>query len=157
MNRPPSASSRPQRIPHWDVSAIRAGGLLALLIAVPLWVASSWSLDQGNWALTALFTLGALVGFVLGAACAAWIQRLGLPLAHGLVTAAGTYVIVQVVVTAYRLGAGITVNWFGVVFYITVAAGAGLIGGFIGMRLRSAGFVPSSERRLDHLDDEGSR
>jgi len=138
-----------ERAPNWDVVAIRAGAGLALVIAVPLWIAASWSADNENYGMTALFTIGALVGFVLGAACAAWLQRLRLPLAHGMVTAVGTYVAVQVIVTGYRLATGGEVNWFGVLFYVTVALGAGLVGGFIGLRLRSVGLVPSSERRDD--------
>lgn len=149
MNRPNDPASPVRRAPSWDLTAIRAGGLLALVVAVPLWIGASWAQERENWALTAAFTLGALAGFVLGAACAAWIQRLGLPLAHGLVTAIGTYVAVQVVVTVYRLATGGRVNVFGALFYITLAGGAGLIGGFVGLRLRAAGFVPSSQRRLD--------
>lgn len=137
------------RAPNWDVVAIRAGAALALVIAVPLWIAASWSTDNENWGLTALFTIGALIGFVLGAACAAWLQRLRLPLAHGMVTAVGTYVAVQVLVTTYRLATGADINWFGVLFYVTVALGAGLVGGFIGLRLRAVGFIPSTERRAD--------
>lgn len=144
------------RAPTWDTTALRAGALVALVIAVPLWIGASWAADRDQWGLTAVLTLGALLGFVFGAACAAWIQTLQLPLAHGLVTAVGTYVTVQVVVTVYRLAVGNDVNWFSAFFYVTLAAGAGFLGGILGSRLRASGFVPSSQRRLDLEQLRGS-
>jgi hypothetical protein len=135
------------RGPNWDLSAIRAGGLLALVIAVPLWTAASWAQNAGRSGLTLILTLGALGGFVIGAAAAAWSQRRGLPLAHGLVTAVGTYVLVQAVVSVYRLANGDSIDWFRVVFFVTVAAGAGMIGGFLGLRMRQTGMLPSRERQ----------
>jgi hypothetical protein len=134
------------RTPNWDLSAIRAGGLLALVIAVPLWTAATWAQGTGRSGLTLILTLGALGGFVFGAAAAAWAQRKGLPLAHGLVTAVGTYVLVQVVVSMYRLANGDSIDWFRVVFFVTVAAGAGMIGGLLGQRMRQTGMLPSRER-----------
>lgn len=135
-----------RRLPNWDASAIRAGGLLSLLIAVPLWVAASWAQGAGRAGLTLILTLGALFGFMFGAAAAAWSQRRGLPLAHGLVTAVGTYLLVQLVVSIYRLSTGSSIDWFRIVFFVTVAAGAGLVGGFLGMRMRQSGMLPSRER-----------
>jgi hypothetical protein len=139
-------SSSP-RTPNWDLSAIRAGGLLALVIAVPLWIAATWAQGSGRTGVTVILTLGALGGFVVGAAAAAWAQRRGLPLAHGLVTAVGTYGLVQVVVSVYRLLTGEPIDWFRVVFFITVAAGAGLLGGLLGARMRQTGMLPSRERQ----------
>lgn len=143
-----------RRAPRWDPAAIRAGALVALVIAVPLWIAASWSMDGERWGLTALFTLGALAGFVLGAACAAWVQQLGLPLAHGIVTSVGTYLAVQVVVSAYRIATSSAIDVFGIMFFVTLAALAGVVGGLVGMRMRAAGFVPSTQRRLDHLTSD---
>jgi uncharacterized membrane protein YfcA len=94
-----------------------------------------------------ILTLGALGGFVIGAAAAAWAQRRGLPLAHGLVTAVSTYVLVQVAVSVYRVANGEDIDWFRVVFFVTVAAGAGMIGGLLGMRMRQTGMLPSRERQ----------
>jgi hypothetical protein len=134
------------RTPNWDASAIRAGALLSLIVAVPLWVAASWAQGAGRSGLTLILTLGALGGFTFGAAGAAWSQRKGLPLAHGLVTSVGTYLLVQLVVSIYRVANGESINWFRILFFVTVAAGAGLIGGFLGMRMRQTGMVPSRER-----------
>ena len=64
--------------------------------------------------------LGAVVGFVLGAGCAAWVQRVGFPLSHGLVTAVGTYLAAQAVFIVVRLVRGLDVRWFAVVFNLTV-------------------------------------
>jgi hypothetical protein len=135
------------RSPNWDLSAIRAGGLLALVIAVPLWTAATWAQGAGRSGLTLILTLGALGGFVIGATAAAWAQGRGLPLAHGLVTAVGTYVLVQVVVSTFRLANGESIEWFRVVFFVTVAAGAGMIGGLLGARMRQTGMLPSRERQ----------
>jgi uncharacterized membrane protein YfcA len=135
-----------RRLPNWDASAIQAGGLLALVIAVPLWVAASWAQGAGRSGLTLILTLGALFGFMFGAAAAAWTQRKGLPLAHGLVTSVGTYLLVQLVVSVYRLATGSSIDWFRILFFVTIAAGAGLIGGFLGMRMRQTGMLPSRER-----------
>lgn len=134
---------------RWDATAIRAGGSLALLFAIPAFFAASWASNREMVALAALFSFVALGAFMLGAACAAWIQRLRLPLAHGIVTAIVTYLAVQVVVSIYRVVRGDPVDLLVVFFYLTLAALAGLLGGLVGQRLRSVGFVPSSERTLD--------
>lgn len=140
--------SRPAAESRWDASALRAGALLALVIAVPSWIGASWSMERESFALNALFTLVALIGFVLGAACSAWIQQRSYPLAHGVATAVGTYVAVQVIVSTYRVIMGTGVNMFSILLFTTVAAVAGLIGGVLGSRMRRLGFVPSSQRRL---------
>ena len=79
----------------------------------------------------------------MGAGCAAWVQRRELPLSHGLATAMGTYVAAQTVFIVIRLIRGSDVNWFAALFNLSVVAGAGLIGGLLGQRLRSKGFRPS--------------
>ena len=83
------------------------------------------------------------MGFVLGAGCAAWVQRCELPLTHGLATAIGTYTIAQAVFILIKLVRGSEVNWFAALFNLSVMAGAGLIGGLLGKRLRDRGFRPS--------------
>jgi len=50
-----------------------------------------------------------------------------------------TFIVVQLV-------SGNSVNWFGAFFNLSVVGGVGLIGGWIGRRLRAKGFVPSFER-----------
>jgi uncharacterized membrane protein YfcA len=129
---------------RWDVDALRAGGMVALVFAVPFSIGARWAADsQDDSALALWLSIGAVIGFVLGAGCAAWVQRRQLPLSHGLATAIGTYVLAQTVFIAIRLLRGSDVNWFAALFNLSVVAGAGLIGGFLGQRLRSKGFVPS--------------
>ena len=129
---------------RWDVDALRAGGMVALVFAVPFSLAARWAADsRDDGALALWLSLGAVVGFVLGAGCAAWVQRRDLPLSHGLVTAVGTYTAAQAVFIAIRLIRGSDVNWFAAFFNLSVVAAAGLIGGLLGQRLRSQGFRPS--------------
>ena len=129
---------------RWDLEALRAGGMVALVFAVPFSIGARWAADSRDDSALALWlSIGAVIGFVLGAGCAAWVQRRQLPLSHGLATAIGTYVLAQTVFIAIRLLRGSDVNWFAALFNLSVVAGAGLIGGFLGQRLRSKGFVPS--------------
>ena len=83
---------------RWDWDAIRAGGGVALVFAVPFSIAARWAADRDDpGSLAVWLSLGAVLGFVLGAGCAAWVQRTGTPLTHGIVTAVGTYVVAQAV------------------------------------------------------------
>jgi len=127
----------------WDRDAIRAGALVALVFAIPFSLAGRVIADRdGDSTLLVWLNLGAVLGFVLGAGCAAWVQRVDAPLSHGLVTAIGTYVAAQAVFVAVRLVIGAEVRWFSVLFNLTVTLGAGLIGGLLGGRLRSRGILP---------------
>ena len=128
---------------RWDVDALRAGGMVALVFAVPFSLAATWANSRDDNSLALWLSVGALLGFVLGAGCAAWVQRLDLPLSHGLATAIGTYVIAQAVFIAIRLLRGGDVRWFAALFTLSAVAGAGLVGGLLGQRLRSKGFRPS--------------
>jgi uncharacterized membrane protein YfcA len=137
----------PSPAARWDVAALRAGAGVALVFAVPFSIAARWAADSRDDGALALFlSLGAVIGFVLGAGCAAWVQRLGLPLSHALVTAIGTYIAAQAVFILVRLLRGDDVNWFAAFFNLSVVTGAGLVGGMLGKRLRAKGFVPSMER-----------
>jgi hypothetical protein len=130
---------------RWDAVALRAGAVVSLVFAIPFSIAARWAADsRDDPTLATLLSLGAVVGFVIGAGCAAWVQRVGFPLSHGLVTAVGTYAVAQSVFIAVRLVLGDDVNWFAALFNLSVAAGAGLLGGILGQRLRSKGFVPRS-------------
>lgn len=121
---------------RWDVDALRAGGAVALVFAVPLNLAARWAADsRDDSTLAAWLLVGAVVGFVIGAGCAAWVQRRELPISHGIVTAVGTYSLAQAVFIAIRLARGDDVNWFNVLFNLSVVAGAGLVGGVLGGRL----------------------
>ena len=128
---------------RWDLDALRAGGAVALVFAVPLSIGASWAADRDDGALAVWLSVGAVLGFVLGAGCAAWVQRRELPLTHGLATAIGTYTIAQAVFIGVKLVRDSDVNWFAALFNLSVMAGAGLIGGLLGKRLRDRGFRPS--------------
>ncbi|MFZ8998016.1 MAG: hypothetical protein ACO3D0_06550, partial [Ilumatobacteraceae bacterium] len=105
--------------------------------------------QRDDSALAFWLSVGAVIGFIVGAGCAAWVQTVGLPLSHGLVTALATYSTAQSVFIAIRLLRGSEVNWFAALFNLSVVAGAGLLGGSLGGRLRSKGFRPSSSARPD--------
>lgn len=128
---------------RWDVQALRAGGVVALVFAVPFSLGASWAAGRDDSGLAVWLSIGAVFGFVLGAGCAAWVQRKDLPLSHGIVTAMGTYAIAQTVFIVIELARGDDVNWFAALFNLSVMGGAGLIGGLLGGRLRSKGFRPS--------------
>ena len=133
-----------------DLAALKQGALVALVFAVPFSVGSRWVADHDSkspW--VAVLWLAALAGFTLGAGIAAWVQRTGFPLAHGLVCAGGTYLAAQSVFIAIKLFRGGDVSWLGVFFTFTVVLSAGLIGGGLGSALRKRGLLPggqSSER-----------
>jgi hypothetical protein len=129
----------------WDWDAIRAGGAVALVFAVPFSIGARWAADRTDpGSLPVWLSLGAVLGFVLGAGCAAWVQRVGTPLSHGIVTAVGTYLAAQAVFAVIRLLRGDGVHWFAIFFNLTVVLGAGLVGGLLGQKLRSRGLVPGA-------------
>ena len=131
-----------------DWNALRAGGSVALVFAIPFSIAARVVADgNGSDSTAALLSLAALVGFVLGAGVAAWTQELGLPLKHGLICAVGTYVIAQAVFILFRLIRGNEVHWLAALFNLTAAAVAGLIGGGLASLMHRRGFHPSSTRR----------
>jgi uncharacterized membrane protein YfcA len=130
----------PQR---WDVPAIKAGGMVCLVFAVPFSIGSRWAADRDDSTLATFLVIGAVLGFVLGAGCAAWVQRVGLPLSHGIVTAVGTYLLAQTVFVLIRLVRGSEVRWFAILFNLSVTLGAGLVGGVLGEWLRAKGFRPT--------------
>lgn len=129
---------------RFDRAALRAGASVALVFAVPFSVAARWVADRRDGSgLAVLLSLGAVVGFVLGAGVAAWVQQRGLPLSHGLVTAGGTYCIAQAVFVVIRIVRGDDVHWFAVSFNLSIALGAGLLGGYLGQTLQRRGITPS--------------
>lgn len=123
-----------------------AGGLVALVVAFPFAIGARIAADGDNDALAIGLSIAASAGFFLGAVAAAWLQRTGTPLSHGLVTAGGTYLLVQAALIAVRLVRGNHVRWFGTLFTFTFVLLAGLLGGIAGQRMRSAGVVPNRER-----------
>jgi len=129
---------------RWDFDAIKSGAAVSLVFAVPFAIGARWAADSRHDDTLALwFSIGALIGFVLGAGCAAWVQNVGLPLSHGLVTAIGTYVAAQAVFITIKLLRGGDVNWFASLFTLSAVTGAGLLGGLLGRQLHSKGVRPS--------------
>lgn len=130
---------------RWDIEAVRAGIGVCLLLAVPLTLIAAF-VDSDDSGLNALFFFGAMFGFVLGAGCAAWIQRCGTPLSHGIVTAMIAYLGAQAVFVTIRLAGGNSVNWFGVFFTLSLVMLSGLFGGLLGSLMQARGLTPSSRR-----------
>ncbi len=136
---------------RWDRRAIRAGGSVALVFAVPFSVAARLvagdsTPEGGRAALAALLSFGAAVGFLLGAGVAAWHQTRRTPLSHGIVTAGITYVVPQAILIVVKIARGGDVRWSGVLFNLTVALAMGVFGGFLGSYLQDRGVRPSALR-----------
>jgi len=131
---------------RWDTAALRAGASVSLVFAVPAAVIARLVADSAGPGIIPLLYLVFIGGFIVGGGCAAWVQRVGMPLMHGLVAAGATYAAAQAVLIVVELLTGDSVDWFNVIFQLTVVLGAGLIGGFLGGRLRARGMVPSQER-----------
>jgi hypothetical protein len=134
-----------------DPAALRAGASVALVFAVPFSVLARWMADRdgsaGSSSAAAWLSLLALVGFVLGAGVAAWLQDRRLPLVHGIVCATGTYVAAQTVFVVVKLARGGSVSWLGVFFNLTAVVFAGLVGGTLGNALQRRGLAPRSVPR----------
>lgn len=130
-----------------DPTALKQGAWVSLVFAVPFSVGSSLVADNDeNSPWVAVLWLAALGGFALGAGIAAWVQRTGFPLMHGLVCAGGTYIAAQSVFIMIKLFRGGSINWIPVLFVFTMVITAGLVGGGLGSALRKRGLMPSTER-----------
>ena len=141
----PPSSPRPAAS-RWDTAALRAGASVSLVFAVPAAVIARLVADSAGPGIIPLLYLVFIGGFIVGGGCAAWVQRVGMPLMHGLVAAGATYAAAQAVLIVVELLTGDSVDWFNVIFQLTVVLGAGLIGGFLGGRLRARRMLPSQER-----------
>jgi len=129
---------------RWDWTAIRAGGSVALVFAVPLSIAARVLADgDEDNSIATLLAIGALVGFFLGAGVAAWYQQRNTPLSHGVVTATGTFVVAQAVLLVVRLIRGGEVNWLGIVFNLTMTAVVGVLGGLVANAMLRQGARPN--------------
>lgn len=140
-----------------DRSALKQGAWVALVFAVPFSIGSRLMADHdasSPW--TSVLWLAALAGFTLGAGIAAWTQRTGYPLLHGLVCAGGTYLAAQAVFIVVKLLRGGSISWIAVFFTFTIVLTAGLVGGSLGSALRKRGLMPTAERtsRTWSADDE---
>lgn len=135
-------TSRPSR---WDREAVTAGVSVAAMIAVPLAVIGRWGADR-DWESVGILVINliSLGGLFLGAGVAAWRQRSGTPLSHGLVVALGSYAAIQVVVVIVRLARGAEVRWGAIVGNVFLALGAGLLGGYAGLLLLRRNVFPPS-------------
>jgi hypothetical protein len=138
-----STEGRSAAAGRWDLDAIRAGGAVCLVTAVPITVIAA-IVDSDSGAVKALFFFGAMFGFVVGGGCAAWIQRTGTPISHSVVTAGGAYAVAQAIFILARLIGGQSVLWFGAFFTLGLVLCAGVVGGVLGSRLQSAGIAPSA-------------
>ncbi len=138
-------STRVPSTSRWDGEAIRAGIGVCLLLAVPLTVLAAL-VDSDSTGLNAFFFFGAMFGFVLGGGCAAWVQRRGTPMSHGVASTTIAYVGAQCVFVVIALVRGESISWFGVFFTLSLVLLAGVFGGMLGSQLQSRGFVPSSQR-----------
>jgi uncharacterized membrane protein YfcA len=137
-----------------DWMAVRSGALVCLVFAIPFSLAARWAADsRDDSGLAILLTLGAIAGFVVGAGVAAWVQRTGFPLVHGVVTASATYIGAQAVFIVIRLATGRDVRWYAALFNLTPVLFAGVIGGMLGMLLQRHGFAPSSAARGARSND----
>ena len=136
---------------RWDLQAVRAGVGVCLLLAIPLTLIAAF-VDSDSSGLNAFFFFGAMFGFVLGGGCAAWVQRRGTPLSHGVITTIVAYLGAQSVFVGIRLLSGDSVNWFGVFFTLSLVILAGMAGGILGSQLQARGFVPSSQRTSERGD-----
>lgn len=126
-----------------DRAAVRQGASVALVFAVPFSIAARLVADHSPgsaWA--SVLWLAALAGFTLGAGIAAWTQRNGLPLLHGMVCAGGTYLAAQAVFVVVKLLRGGDVRWLGIFFTFSAVLFAGMIGGVLGSALTKRGFTP---------------
>ena len=134
-------------VSRFDGAALRAGAGVCLVFAVPFAIAARWAAEsRDDSSLATLLSLAALAGFVLGAGVAAWVQQREYPLAHGIVTALVTYVATQALLITVKGLRGGEIHWYAAIFNVAPVLGAGLIGGFLGMRLQRKGFVPRTRR-----------
>ncbi|MEP6623773.1 MAG: hypothetical protein ABJC79_04980 [Acidimicrobiia bacterium] len=130
-----------------DWNALRAGGSVSLVFAIPFSIAAIIVADGDKRSTAAvLLSLAAIIGFVLGAGVAAWTQQLNLPLKHGVICAVGTYAIAQAAFIIVRAIRGDEIRWLADIFNLTAVAVAGVIGGALGSVMHRRGFYPTSTR-----------
>jgi len=131
---------------RWDLPAIRAGASVALVFAVPLSIAARLVSGSG---LAVLLSFAAALGFLLGAAVAAWHQQKRTPLSHALVTATSTYLVAQAVFIVIKLARGGDVAWSGVMFNLAITMTMGVFGGLLGSSMQRRGAYPQGRRPVN--------
>ena len=119
-----------------DRPALLRGLAVAAVIAVPAAIVGLWASDRDNlgW-LGALAVFVVLLGLIAGAAVAAHRQAVGAPLAHGIVTAATLFVVIQLIGLLRRAVTGDDIAWARILSSAVLALVAGAIGGVIGGRV----------------------
>ena len=120
-----------------DGAALAAGALRAALVAVPAGLVAQVLAgdDDDAGGGVAVLAVVVLLGLTWGAMSAARRQRRGTPLTHGIVTAAGVFLIVQAVGVVRRTVAGEDITWSRLASSLLLSLLAGLLGGVIGSRL----------------------
>ena len=114
-----------------------------MLFAVPFTIIARLAFDdddKSGWA--SVLALASFLGFVLGAGVAAWRQRRGAPLSHGVVTAVGVFVVVQILFAVIRVAGGNSLNVGKIIVSLSLTALAGLLGGLLGSFLQRQGMAP---------------
>ena len=128
---------------RFDLRAIWNGASTAAMIAVPVQVIARLVVDENDrsgWSV--LLTLLILFGLVLGSGVAAWHQRRNTPLSHGVVTASGVFVVIQVIFSIVKLIQGDSISWGRIVVSLGLSLVAGICGGLLGSSLLRRGVEP---------------
>jgi len=128
---------------RFDLRAVWNGASTAAMIAVPVQVIARLVVDENDrsgWSV--VLTLLILFGLVLGSGVAAWHQRRNTPLSHGVVTASGVFIVVQVIFSVMKLIQGDSIAWGRIVVSLGLSLVAGICGGMLGSSLLRRGVEP---------------
>ena len=98
--------------------------------------------EDGSPGLLRLFTGLVLVALVLGAGVAAWRQRTGRPLSHGITTALVVFGVVQAVGIVRRVVGSDDIRWNRIVSSAILSLLAGAFGGLLGSVMLGRGVRP---------------
>jgi hypothetical protein len=126
---------------RWDLAAIKDGAGVCVMFAVPPTIIARLLVDDqdatSGWApLLLVLSLG---GFLVGGGVAAWRQRRGTPLSHGVLTAAAVFAVVQSVFVLIRVIIGGEIPIGRILVSFSLATAAGLAGGLLGSLLQQRG------------------
>jgi putative membrane protein (TIGR04086 family) len=116
-----------------DGRAIATGALVAMAICVPLAVVSQIISDYGTGdaaGIVVLFYFVVLAGLAIGGFVAG-SRRPESPLSHGILAAVVAYAVVQGIGILVNLARGDDISIVAIVFNAGLAAGMGLLGGWL--------------------------
>ncbi|HEX9258406.1 MAG TPA: hypothetical protein VF855_02640 [Acidimicrobiales bacterium] len=116
-----------------DTDALRRGVAVSLATTVPF-ALLYWGFPD-NRGVLAVFTVIVLGGLVAGSALAAMRQQVGLPLAHGLVSALTVFGVLQVVRLVRLVASDNDIRWNAVLSNLLLSIIAGTVGGLVGTRV----------------------